>query len=446
LDAKQKLDLQDTIDTMIREAQELFDAILPKSAGADRRAKVHRSKWSERHRLHVLLDVAKASAGILPNRIREPWLLAELSAIIDVVKIWKKEPNWREIEPSLVNSTDFSHVVATLMVAEHLRESGHKVELIPTRANASPDLRVQAIGGKQSWIQIECKQPKILSGKPFKLSSAEALKVVNQTMRKGKRQLGNKQPGMLAICTYNQAEPNLDVLRQAIVTRLGSTSRDELAGIIMFSLNNLVTMKPGELSFSPILRFEFMKNPAYFGPIEISDAARSDESLGTGHIIGTQVKEPLTEIVVDDFTLLQREVGKSILDAKSATSTKELESNTRVRAERLPSFKEHPVDRAVVVWEGSQYSRFFKGEGNLNYVCGNCGTCLAERVWKLSCSNIIVQCPTCGLYSEFPVVDPSSFAITQNIGIEPAIYRFANTVFVKRGICLIGVGRRFSRP
>ncbi len=144
MDAKQKSDLQDTIDTMIREAQELFDAILPKSAAADRRAKVQRSKWSERHRLHVLLDVAKASAGILPNRIREPWLLAELSAIIDVVKIWKKEPNWREIEPSLVNSSDFSHVVATLMVAEHLRESGHKVQLIPTTANASPDLKLDS--------------------------------------------------------------------------------------------------------------------------------------------------------------------------------------------------------------------------------------------------------------------------------------------------------------
>lgn len=44
----------------------------------------------------------------------------------------------------------------------------------------------------------------------------------------------------------------------------------------------------------------------------------------------------------------------------------------------------------------------FKGEGDLDYRCGNCGTILAEEVRQGQIKNIIVHCPKCGDHNEFP--------------------------------------------
>jgi hypothetical protein len=292
-----KVVLQDAVEKTIRDAHDLLGSVLERSMAADKRAKIHKSKWSERHRLHVLMEAANESARILPSKIREPWLVAELRAILDVVKIWKEAPHWHEIESSLVSPSAFSHIVATLMLAEHLRDSGHMVELVPTKSGASPDLRVQAIGGRRGWIQIECYQPRVLAGKPTELSLASALKVMNQAMAKAKRQLGNGS-GIFAICTYNQARPNLDTLGRAVVSRLRHTPRARLSGVMIFSYNNVVTTQEGELIFRPVLRVEFIKNPAYSGPLEVITEG-SKEYSRSGSVVRTDVNKSLQEIFVE---------------------------------------------------------------------------------------------------------------------------------------------------
>lgn len=49
----------------------------------------------------------------------------------------------------------------------------------------------------------------------------------------------------------------------------------------------------------------------------------------------------------------------------------------------------------------SKVSPVFKGEGDMNYICGNCGAILAEKVRQGQIRNIVVHCPKCGRYNEF---------------------------------------------
>ena len=46
----------------------------------------------------------------------------------------------------------------------------------------------------------------------------------------------------------------------------------------------------------------------------------------------------------------------------------------------------------------------FKGDGDTDYICGKCGTVLAEKMRKgqVQIKNIVVRCPKCGQYNEFP--------------------------------------------
>jgi len=50
----------------------------------------------------------------------------------------------------------------------------------------------------------------------------------------------------------------------------------------------------------------------------------------------------------------------------------------------------------------SKVSPAFKGEGDSDYICGNCGAVLAEKIRRGQIKNIVIHCPKCGQYSEFP--------------------------------------------
>jgi len=50
----------------------------------------------------------------------------------------------------------------------------------------------------------------------------------------------------------------------------------------------------------------------------------------------------------------------------------------------------------------SNASPAFKGEGDSDYICGNCGAILAEKIRRGQIKNIVVRCPKCGQYNEFP--------------------------------------------
>jgi predicted RNA-binding Zn-ribbon protein involved in translation (DUF1610 family) len=39
------------------------------------------------------------------------------------------------------------------------------------------------------------------------------------------------------------------------------------------------------------------------------------------------------------------------------------------------------------------------GEGDTNYICGNCGNIILKNVIKGQIKNIVFECPTCGEYN-----------------------------------------------
>jgi len=45
---------------------------------------------------------------------------------------------------------------------------------------------------------------------------------------------------------------------------------------------------------------------------------------------------------------------------------------------------------------------FFTGDEDINYVCGNCGYLLAKEIREGQIRDIVVRCPKCGQYNEFP--------------------------------------------
>ena len=50
----------------------------------------------------------------------------------------------------------------------------------------------------------------------------------------------------------------------------------------------------------------------------------------------------------------------------------------------------------------SKVSPAFRGEGDADYICGDCGALIAEKVRRGQIRNIVVRCPKCGQYNEFP--------------------------------------------
>lgn len=60
-----------------------------------------------------------------------------------------------------------------------------------------------------------------------------------------------------------------------------------------------------------------------------------------------------------------------------------------------------PGERTRTVIE-SKVSPAFRDEGDFDYVCGNCGAVIAEKVRPGQIRNIVVHCPKCGQYNEFP--------------------------------------------
>ena len=60
-----------------------------------------------------------------------------------------------------------------------------------------------------------------------------------------------------------------------------------------------------------------------------------------------------------------------------------------------------PNTRSVFVLHGLFPA--FRGQGNLDLVCGNCGQILVEGAGSgLTISNIVIRCPKCGAFNEIP--------------------------------------------
>ena len=229
-------EILDNIESIIKETNEVFSSILYKTNPSDDRAKNNNAHWTERHRLHVLLDSVQmprddVGERVLPN----PHVLVELISIVNLIKRWNYNPNWGKIQEAFVNSTNFTHTISKLRLAELYIQKGHRTKLVPTSKQKSPDLHIQAFGGTQDWLRVECYQPRSLIGEQIVLSKKKLTSIINKTMRKGKDQIGGKFPGIVVICGFYMSKNNITALKETITNRFERTKRTYLAGIMIMN-------------------------------------------------------------------------------------------------------------------------------------------------------------------------------------------------------------------
>lgn len=411
------------IENLIKEAYALLPEIIEATRPSDLRAKSQNAKWWDRHKLHVLLDIAEETKQKLSrNIVVAPWFLAELKATIEITKRWKDYPKWKDVEPSLKNKDHFTHTIGKLRIAEHFMKSDHKAEIVPRTKDASPDLRIQAIGGTQDWLYVECYQPNALAGEPKEIPGNVLDKIVDRSMAKAKRQFKKRHPGIMAVLAYNQSKTNFERLIRRITVRLDRTDRPYLAGFLLSNQGVLFRRSPEKISFAPILSVEFISNPSYFGRIDIvSESTKTNtvyESIKTDELLGERI------------------------DALSKRNARQFPKRLprKIKEIGLHVIKEpEPLSRTIIRSQEGKIFPFFKGTGNMNYLCGSCHAVLAEHTWKLSVSNIVVLCPSCQSYSEFPKIPELKYPVKGTIAIEKGNYDFSRWVYLKQGVTIFGV-------
>lgn len=417
------------IDRLIKQAYDLLSDVIDKTKASDEKAKKHRLNWTKRHRLHVLLDAAQETRRLLAkNIVVAPWFLAELKATVNVIDRWRDDPLWKDIKPCLVNSTHFTHTIAKLWIAEHLKSAGHKVKIVPKGEKASPDLTVQAIGGLQDWIYIECYQPSHLSGGK-KVTTKHIENIVKKALKKAKSQLDETKPGILALCGFNQPKEVVEHLKQAAAKRLQETDRQNLCGILLVMLGVMAKRSEKGLSFTPIISVDFISNPSYFGRIEIvSFTSRDDPHL---------IKEPLIDTSTE--ALLRKKLTPEYVKKEDLKSDNTLQIQT-IREEKLKVIEKPPANTRVIFYSQT-VAPMFIGEGNINFLCGVCNTILVERAWKNSFSDIVIKCPSCQSYNEFPKIKEIKIQLLGTLPFENGDYLLETAVKLRRGVCLFGLKR-----
>ena len=173
--------------------------------------------------------------------------------------------------------------------------------------------------------------------------------------------------------------------------RLDETERPYLAGILL--VNQSILLKRGDegLIFAPILSVEFVSNPSYFGRIDIVSEPQELQPLKIKKLKLSTIKEPKSSV------------------------------------------------RTIIRSKNANVFPFFKGKGNIDYLCGNCDAVLAEHIWSLSISNIVVLCPSCGSFNEFPKILALKYPVKGTMAIKKGIYEFSTWVNLKQGVMLFGI-------
>jgi DNA-directed RNA polymerase subunit RPC12/RpoP len=230
----------------------------------------------------------------------------------------------------------------------------------------------------------------------------------------------------MAVCGYNQPKVNILKLKQAFYEGLEKTPRLNLCGVVLEILGVLYRKTEGGFSWQPTITVEYIENPKYFGTVNI--VFKMDEA--DPHLI----RESLTQINTSDLM-----DGKLSLNPSTTLRFSESTIKAPSRETLLDIIDEIDKDRTILETKSNTLRTFFRGEGNINYVCGKCSRLLAENIWELSLSNIILKCPNCGLYNNISLVknppDPKlkKLACVQGENIVDA------PIEIKRGIQFIGV-------
>jgi hypothetical protein len=269
---KNKKDVRAMANGLINDANRLLGEVIRDTKPSDERANAQKTHWTKRHRLQVLLAAAEETRKSAPNVVIAPWFLTELAATLNTVRKWRQKPIWSDIETCLKDKEAFNHTIAMLHVAEHLNMSGHNAQVVKEGLKPSPDLILKAQGGTRESVVIECYQPIALCGEVSKLDSTKAENIIETSMRKARRQIGRDIIGIIVICGYNQSTHNLRLLRQAAENRLSKTDRINLCGFWLIMLGVKLDQRGDKLSFQAIRSAEFIRNPSYFGTVQIDDS------------------------------------------------------------------------------------------------------------------------------------------------------------------------------
>ncbi|MGD0779996.1 MAG: hypothetical protein ABR954_04340 [Dehalococcoidales bacterium] len=417
-------EFREVVSELISGANELLGEVIRDTKLSDNRAKAQKTHWTERHRLQVLLEAAEETQKSAPNTIVAPWFLAELAATLDVVRKWRQNPCWPDIEKYLKDREVFNHTIAMLHVAEHLKMGGHDVQVVKEGLEPSPDLMLKAIGGTQEMVVVECYQPAALRGKPLKLNSKDAENIVETSMEKAKRQIGSDKLGIIAICGYNQSAHNLKMLGQVAEKRLYKTERVNFCGFWLIMLGVTFHQLGNKISFQASRSAEFIQSPAYFGEVDIvAEVPTNNPNL---------IKGNLRDMTTD--ALVSGNMEKELSDAETALPN--LIDIPRIKAIKLNIIqKPEGLTRSVIHGKGSNLPPLFTGQSNINYHCGQCGVVLVEHAWKQSLNNIVIQCPKCQLYNETAILSLRDYP---TVLLSRGDFYFSNAVKLKPGRCLRG--------
>lgn len=81
----------------------------------------------------------------------------------------------------------------------------------------------------------------------------------------------------------------------------------------------------------------------------------------------------------------------------------------------------------------------FRGEGDIDYTCPHCGRLLAEKMENGKVWDLVIECFGCKKASEFPRLPVGAQAVGY-VYYPEGVYRLTETIPVKRGVLMIGIG------
>jgi phage FluMu protein Com len=300
------------------------------------------------------------------------------------------------------------------------------VKIVPKGETSSPDLTVQAVGGLQDWIYIECYQPSRLNGGE-KVTTKHIENIVKKAMKKAKSQLGETAAGILAICGFNQPEEVIEQLKSATTKRLQETERPNLCGILLVILAVMVKESEKGISFTPTISVDFIPNPSYFGRIDIVSFTPTDNP--------NLIKEPLMDISTE--ALLRKQFTSE--ECRTEIFRHDTAPQVGVVKEEKLKVIEKPPANTRVIFYSQMFAPMFIGDGNINFLCGVCNTLLVKQAWKNSFSNIVMKCPSCQVYNEFQKIKEIKTQLLGTLVFLNGEYLLKNTVKIRRGACLVGL-------
>lgn len=178
-----------------------------------------------------------------------------------------------------------------------------------------------------------------------------------------------------------------------------------------------------KLSFSAIVESKFIVNPSYF--------RRADFQINVPEDHPQLVRDALGEINTEEL-LMSAHAGGGVL----SPAPKDTMSTVPVRRKLLKVIgRPEPHSRTVVHGAGFHVPPFFIGEGNLDFLCGQCRATLATSVWDVAISNLVVECPVCRSHNEFEALPSGDYEVLQ---LTEGNFNFSNHVRLRRGVRIQG--------